>query len=1190
MIEDEDLLIIYKPHTISTAVGCIYSWNSSQTNWHYLADMTPAIQLSNFDYVRAVSADLSIFSDTISTTNANLSGRMTTVKVYDVGNEVPSYSTLSSFTPLSNHKTVNVALSTGTHTLMRPYYLDFTKTTSLSFDRSHVGYPALTNSVAVTGLNLNTYLDLITVTPTPTISRTLYCEHHVHFTRPVDTDTILTYTVQYTFQRYTMNNGAEVITQQTFVSTYSTNQDQPTGDIFWSDFIRASPFDYLLKAQLIVDSTSVQPVAQDLVVDIDIYCIAPGLTRDGLDTDITIVQGSEGKKNINIAGVINYQIVPKPAIMQQAQLVECPAASFIPLEVFNAMTSTANPYGLSLVMSRTAYSSWYLQFKDNLKTVGSYAATICGHSSTTGTCGLFSFLKPAARAITSGMRTANKILPHVINIADKSIDVLEKAGLAARDSNIAYCTRNQSTDIEDLKLCIPKVDHSDSKIEIEYEDDSDDDNNDSGILSPGTPRDDFANNVASTVESHFQLTDPTCVYEGPCYCSTLNPDGIDLDSDEDTEIQSSYNIQDHYNTIQDEYSEFMRHIDNKRLRDDVDDEEYDMLYEEGVAYPEDQLFPEETDDEVEEELSTSSSDDQRPGDAYNSTVSYCSMRFKSKAITNSRLQLEHGETNTNSKKRSKTVGTKRNQSVFSELPDVGDVSSKFSYHVLHAIIKNRMIAKPTVQVFAKMRPILVAPFVCVVKDPSSSDATDGSVCWLLCSEEPLFQHKYQPLIKVDSDIRANKITSKIYVDNVIDITKEEISELSVALTIDYMYSLIGSYESFYITIVGRYSKYKQLSWLSALFASALADNVLKFWEFGIKATVFSGAVGTLSVVPVSDLFVKFLVWQRELGDPKSFLSKQFAYYKIYPEYFISPGVMTYPTTITDVKKVIESLSKIRGYGGITSSGQYNFVANTNFTVNLVGSNFLACFGQNNLDNKNRLAIKIKEKLTAKYESNKPTTFQLTSETQDISPTEHILFARPQKEDVRFSRSWGDSSDAFFERFKGALQQSLIDEAMELHYVKKPEEVKGFDSIKYDEMREKFGKLAPSIMNEFEKMSVKEIMEFIEQPPNKDWVGVDSQKNILRTIRQKMSNIMASNYAQNLVARVDHHYARGDDPDSIYFVPKGQEKKSKTKGKTSRRKQGKFARMRLATFEDAFDKSGEDDNVLSDDLEGTLNRT
>jgi len=82
--------------------------------------------MESFAATRVVQSNLTVFSDTISTTNSNLSGRITTISLNDLPTQVVDYRTLSSYAPLSQQKVVNVALSTGTTALGEPTYLPFT--------------------------------------------------------------------------------------------------------------------------------------------------------------------------------------------------------------------------------------------------------------------------------------------------------------------------------------------------------------------------------------------------------------------------------------------------------------------------------------------------------------------------------------------------------------------------------------------------------------------------------------------------------------------------------------------------------------------------------------------------------------------------------------------------------------------------------------------------------------------------------------------------------------------------------------------------------------------------------------------------------------------------------------------------------------------------------------------------------
>lgn len=61
-------------------MGHVWS-TKGDAKWHYVGGVRTAVPLTDFDLARVTSSAVTIFSDTISTTNSNLSGRMTTVSL-----------------------------------------------------------------------------------------------------------------------------------------------------------------------------------------------------------------------------------------------------------------------------------------------------------------------------------------------------------------------------------------------------------------------------------------------------------------------------------------------------------------------------------------------------------------------------------------------------------------------------------------------------------------------------------------------------------------------------------------------------------------------------------------------------------------------------------------------------------------------------------------------------------------------------------------------------------------------------------------------------------------------------------------------------------------------------------------------------------------------------------------------------
>lgn len=77
-----------------------------------------------------VSSIITVYSDTISTTDYNLSGRMTAVSLQSLPTTNVSYAELPSYAPMDYQKVVNHSLADGTTTISNAYYRDFVKPSS----------------------------------------------------------------------------------------------------------------------------------------------------------------------------------------------------------------------------------------------------------------------------------------------------------------------------------------------------------------------------------------------------------------------------------------------------------------------------------------------------------------------------------------------------------------------------------------------------------------------------------------------------------------------------------------------------------------------------------------------------------------------------------------------------------------------------------------------------------------------------------------------------------------------------------------------------------------------------------------------------------------------------------------------------------------------------------------------------
>lgn len=79
MTEDEEIFLIFSHHATTPEMGYIWSRNQTTNAFKFVDAIRQPVDLTEFQQARVVSSMLTVFSDTISTTTATLSGRLTGV-------------------------------------------------------------------------------------------------------------------------------------------------------------------------------------------------------------------------------------------------------------------------------------------------------------------------------------------------------------------------------------------------------------------------------------------------------------------------------------------------------------------------------------------------------------------------------------------------------------------------------------------------------------------------------------------------------------------------------------------------------------------------------------------------------------------------------------------------------------------------------------------------------------------------------------------------------------------------------------------------------------------------------------------------------------------------------------------------------------------------------------------------------
>lgn len=98
-MDSEDLLIIFASHSATDVIAHVWSTKGNGL-WHYVGGLKTAVPMTQFLLARVVSSAITVFSDTISTTNSNLSGRMTTVSLQSLPKQQIAFAELPSYAPL----------------------------------------------------------------------------------------------------------------------------------------------------------------------------------------------------------------------------------------------------------------------------------------------------------------------------------------------------------------------------------------------------------------------------------------------------------------------------------------------------------------------------------------------------------------------------------------------------------------------------------------------------------------------------------------------------------------------------------------------------------------------------------------------------------------------------------------------------------------------------------------------------------------------------------------------------------------------------------------------------------------------------------------------------------------------------------------------------------------------------------
>lgn len=114
------------------------------------------------------------------------------------------------------------------------------------------------------------------------------------------------------------------------------------------------PYGYMWKYYNIQYITS-NTVALQYATEVVTYSSDPIFAKQNVDRSIIIVQGSTGLRNINIAGCVQYQLVPFQSDMKMLQIQLPPACTFNPLEEYRLLLQSSQTTGVRCIYRRSDY-------------------------------------------------------------------------------------------------------------------------------------------------------------------------------------------------------------------------------------------------------------------------------------------------------------------------------------------------------------------------------------------------------------------------------------------------------------------------------------------------------------------------------------------------------------------------------------------------------------------------------------------------------------------------------------------------------------------------------------------------------------------------------------------------------------------------------------------------------------------
>lgn len=275
---------------------------------------------ANYKAGLLVSANVAIWSDTISTTNTNLSGRVSGIAMYDIPTDIPVFADLAKWVTMPQFARINQQLSSGLVYIQptKPRKYVKTGTGYLSADVAMTQEPVWENTVQlVPGGMLQMEAQLGVYGPR---SRLAY-----RFTNESAQAVELTYDIGGNNTIANLNAGA---------STYEvvdTEDDQ-------------------ISTQIAIRVGEGIPIAS---IKVEVFTLERLFAQDDDCKFLAYIQGNIGIKNICMNGYLRYQLIPRVENLQMISMSMPTEFNPAMFEAFNLLV--AKYKDCNIVMSREEY-------------------------------------------------------------------------------------------------------------------------------------------------------------------------------------------------------------------------------------------------------------------------------------------------------------------------------------------------------------------------------------------------------------------------------------------------------------------------------------------------------------------------------------------------------------------------------------------------------------------------------------------------------------------------------------------------------------------------------------------------------------------------------------------------------------------------------------------------------------------